>query len=124
MIFIAGFVMLWLYICHILTLRIKENVVFNLLYSWSRNVTSIYFIQWIIIIWGTALLGIKDKHLHWVFITYDILSNHYSLYKQDTACRTEKTGFKMSDANTAKCFEPIWSEAFCRYSLILKKAVV
>lgn len=63
MIFMSGFTLLWLYLCHILTEKVKINPAFNLLYGWSKDVTSIYFIQWLIISWGVALFGINESSL-------------------------------------------------------------
>jgi hypothetical protein len=37
------------------------NSVFNLLFSWSKGVTNIYFVQWIIIIWSIAFFGINSS---------------------------------------------------------------
>lgn len=59
MIFMCGFVMAWLYLTKLLTDYIPDNPVFRLLYSWSRGVTSIYFIQWIIIFWSFGILGVQ-----------------------------------------------------------------
>ena len=61
MIFMMGFVLVWLALCNLLTLKIKANSVFNLMYGWSRDVTSIYFIQWIFMTWLTALFGMNEN---------------------------------------------------------------
>ena len=61
MIFMCGFVMLWLYIAKLLTDRISPNPVFDLIYKWSRGVTNIYFIHWVIIGWSIGLFGIQSS---------------------------------------------------------------
>lgn len=52
----SGFQFLWLPVCHYITVKIKENRVFDILYFWSRNVTAFYFIQWVIIGWICVML--------------------------------------------------------------------
>ncbi|WP_133463005.1 heparan-alpha-glucosaminide N-acetyltransferase domain-containing protein [Sunxiuqinia elliptica] len=61
MIFMCGFVMLWLYIAKLLTDRIPPNPLFELIYKWSRGVTNIYFIHWVIIGWSIGLFGIQNS---------------------------------------------------------------
>jgi hypothetical protein len=63
MIYISGFTLLWLYLCSLLTEKIKRNGVFELLFNWSRNVTSIYFIQWVIIAWGVSIFRMNENSL-------------------------------------------------------------
>ena len=61
MIFMCGFVMLWVYICKIMTDYVPTNYVFNLIYDWSKFVTNIYFIQWVLICWSIGLFGIQSS---------------------------------------------------------------
>ncbi len=59
-IWVSGFVLLWLWLCHFLVDRIQPNLGFKLLFFWSRNVTAIYVIQWLIIGWGLMLVGVQQ----------------------------------------------------------------
>ncbi len=52
----SGFQFLWIPLCHVITTRIRENRFFTLLFFWSKNVTSFYVIQWIIIGWVCVVL--------------------------------------------------------------------
>jgi len=61
MIFMSGFTLLWLYLCNIAIVNIKRNIVLELLYDWSRNVTIIYFIQWVLMTWGIAIFGMNES---------------------------------------------------------------
>jgi surface polysaccharide O-acyltransferase-like enzyme len=48
---ISGFVFVALYLCEVAIRTIPANPVFATLFYWSRNVNSIYMIQWIVIMW-------------------------------------------------------------------------
>jgi len=61
MIFMSGFVLLWLYLCHVLVSKAPHNIVFDILYKWSRYVTPIYIIQWILIIWCVAIFDMNTS---------------------------------------------------------------
>lgn len=61
MIFMAGFVLLWLYICHLLASTAGTGRIFGIFYDWSKNVTTIYFIQWVLMTWFTALFGMNSS---------------------------------------------------------------
>jgi uncharacterized membrane protein len=50
-----GFVFMWLSFCWWLMNKIPDNSFLNLLFFWSENVTSVYFIQWILFGWGLFL---------------------------------------------------------------------
>lgn len=54
---VLGFVGVWLWLCRQAVLRLPDNLVFRTLGWWSRNVTSFYVVQWLIIAWGTGLAG-------------------------------------------------------------------
>ena len=51
----SGFVVVWIFLCELAARKIPENGVFRLLAFWSKNVTVIYFVQWLIIGWGVAI---------------------------------------------------------------------
>jgi hypothetical protein len=61
MLLMCGFVMVWLYLTKLVIDNIPTNSLFDLLFQWSKGVTNIYFIQWIIIIWSIALFGINSS---------------------------------------------------------------
>jgi len=60
-IWIAGFVLVWLRVCHAAASRIRPNPAFRLLDYWSRHVTTFYFIHWVILGWGVALVGHQER---------------------------------------------------------------
>jgi len=60
--FMAGFILVWLYICDVITKYIKMNRVFDIIFYWSKNVTSLYIIQWTIIMVGAdAVFGFNHS---------------------------------------------------------------
>jgi exosortase/archaeosortase family protein len=60
MILMCGFVMVWLFLAKLLTDHIPPNPIFELIYKWSRGVTNIYFIHWVIAGWSIGIFGIQD----------------------------------------------------------------
>lgn len=54
-VWMSGFVVIWLFLCELAVRKIPENGVFRILYYWSENVTVVYFVQWLIIGWGVAV---------------------------------------------------------------------
>lgn len=73
-IFMLGFVMLWLYICKLLVDFIPNNPIFTLLFEFSKGVTNIYIIHWTIICWGIGLFGIADSALVTVFFQIIVIT--------------------------------------------------
>lgn len=57
MLFMSGFIVIWLFLCNVLVRHIKSNTILNSVYYLSKSVTNIYFIQWVVIIWGVAFWG-------------------------------------------------------------------
>lgn len=55
--FHVGFVLVWLSIFHWLSKKIPPNHLFRLITFCSKNITSIYIIQWILICWCMAFTG-------------------------------------------------------------------
>ncbi len=51
MIFMCGFVAAWVSLFHWITNRVPWNGFFQLLTVWSKGVTNIYFLQWVVILW-------------------------------------------------------------------------
>jgi len=68
----TGFQFLWIPLCQFITTRIRENRLFNLLFFWSKNVTSFYVIQWIIIGWVCVVL----MEIEWpaVFLLFIVIT--------------------------------------------------
>ena len=62
-IWMSGFVVIWLFLCELAVRRIPENGVFRILYWWSKNVTAVYFIQWLIIGWGVAVFPYMEESM-------------------------------------------------------------
>jgi hypothetical protein len=58
---IVGFVMIWLPLCNWLVRRIPHNRVFDFLSCWSRYVTTVYVVQWVLIGWGVLLFGYQQR---------------------------------------------------------------
>jgi hypothetical protein len=54
MIFMSGFVFVWLWICNFF-IRWQPAWIISFFTDLSKNVTSIYFIQWLLVIWSIAL---------------------------------------------------------------------
>ena len=59
----CGFVVVWLFLCEFAVRKIPSNGVSQILYFWSKNVTVIYFIQWIIIGWGVAVFSYMGESI-------------------------------------------------------------
>ena len=55
--FHLGAVLVWIALIHWLSQKTRDNVFFDLLRFCSRNITSIYIIQWVLICWGMRLAG-------------------------------------------------------------------
>ena len=72
-IFHLGFVLAWLALIHLLTLKLALKKVWQLFEFCSRNITSIYVIQWIIICWLLPFVGYHvagfNATLFWIGIT-------------------------------------------------------
>ncbi|WP_169716401.1 heparan-alpha-glucosaminide N-acetyltransferase domain-containing protein [Oceanimonas doudoroffii] len=60
MLWLTGFVMAWLWLCHWLAEKVGSRPGLGLLLFWSRNVTSIYVLQWLVIGWGLMLVGSRQ----------------------------------------------------------------
>lgn len=86
---ITAFVFLWMSLWAYLSEKLKDNPLFNLFSFWSKNLTAFYFIQWILIGWGTIFL--MDGELNSFFATLiglaglvisHLLTKIYSQYKK------------------------------------------
>jgi hypothetical protein len=89
MLFMCGFVVLWIYITKIAIDQLPTNKLFDLLFKWSKGVTNIYFAQWIIIIWSIVFFGINQSSyvtiilliLTFTFISHFI--NEFIIFRQN-----------------------------------------
>ncbi len=78
MLFMCGFVAFWLYLNKLVIDITPTNKFFDLLFKWSKGVTNIYFVQWIIIIWSIAFFGINQSSFVTVIlliITFTLISH-------------------------------------------------
>lgn len=84
--FIIGFVFLWFPACYQITKRLDEkNMVFTILYSWSKNVTSIYCVQWILFGWSMLVFGMNEQTaIVAVIIGLSVLVATHYLVKMNT----------------------------------------
>jgi hypothetical protein len=62
-VWIAGFVLVWLGICHAISQRVRKSAVVGVLSYWSENVTVFYFLHWVIIGWGVGIAGFQELSL-------------------------------------------------------------
>ena len=58
--YLAGFNLVLLWLSHILVSKVQENQIFKFLYYCSKRVTTIYFVQWVLICWGMGILGYQQ----------------------------------------------------------------
>lgn len=60
-IWMSGFVVVWLFLCEKVVEKTPDNKVFQLLYYWSKHITVVYFAQWMIIGWGDAIFPYMEQ---------------------------------------------------------------
>lgn len=88
MLFMCGFVIFWLYLNKLILDKVPMNKLFELLFRWSKGVTNIYFVQWIIIIWSIGFFGINKSNiaittlLILIFTLVSHFTNEYVSHKQ------------------------------------------
>jgi uncharacterized membrane protein len=85
MLFMSGFIVIWLFLCNVLVRQIKSNPIFNGVYYLSKSVTNIYFIQWVVIMWGIVFwgddLGMAETVLVMIFVFgLSIMIDHGVVY--------------------------------------------
>jgi hypothetical protein len=59
----TGLVLVWLAACHWLVGHVRGNSLFRLFYYWSARITVFFFIHWIIIGWGSGLVGYVGQNV-------------------------------------------------------------
>jgi uncharacterized membrane protein len=60
---IMGVILVWLWLCDLVTRRGGMDRWFGFLYGWSDRVIAIYFTHWIIVGWGVGLVGFRALEL-------------------------------------------------------------
>jgi len=96
MLFMGGFVILWIYLTKIAIDKLPMNRLFELFFKWSKGVTNIYFAQWIIIIWSIAFFGINESSYTTIILlilTFTFLShflNEFIIYIQNNKKMKQK----------------------------------
>ena len=82
---IIGFLFLWFNVCYWLEQKFGlENRIIKVLIYWSRNVTAIYFIQWLLFGWSTLIF---DQNKQNAFVSAIIgfvvlLTTHFSVKRE------------------------------------------
>ncbi len=56
---ITSFTILVLCLCQYVVNKVPHNPVFSLLYTWSKYVTVVYVMQWLIVGWGLMIFGLQ-----------------------------------------------------------------
>jgi len=71
--FLAGFVLVWLRLCQRGVRKVPAKLN-SILFYWSRKVTTIYFVQWVLIGWGILLLGYQEQELAVVLVAIMVVA--------------------------------------------------
>jgi len=66
MIWITGFVLVWLWASQMLLKHTQNNKIINHINVWGKETSNIYFYHWIIVMWGTLIFGYEQ---HGIFMT-------------------------------------------------------
>ncbi|RKE82804.1 heparan-alpha-glucosaminide N-acetyltransferase domain-containing protein [Chryseobacterium sp. AG363] len=91
-IYFAGWTLLFLWLINTITSNVKENGFMRVLKYCSKNLTSMYMIQWILISWGKGIFGYRQHEIGYVsvlIILYIILT--FSVQTLVDIIRKEKT---------------------------------
>ncbi len=67
-IYFAGWTLIFLWIIDRMTSKVKENEFIRILKYCSRNLTSMYMIQWILISWGKGIFGYRQHGIGYVLL--------------------------------------------------------
>lgn len=62
-IYFAGWTLIFLWLLFKISENVKENKFIKLLKYCSKNLTSMYMIQWILISWGKGIFGFRDNDI-------------------------------------------------------------
>ncbi len=78
---VAGFIQVWLRTCEVLAERWRGSRGLGVLCFWSRRVTSVYFVQWVVIGWSVLALG-RNRYASPAAVVFGIgvlLSTHLGI---------------------------------------------
>lgn len=67
-IYFAGWTLLFLWLINTITANVKENGFMRVLKYCSKNLTSMYMIQWILISWGKGIFGYRQHEIGYVSV--------------------------------------------------------
>lgn len=67
-IYFAGWTLLFLWLINTMTTKVKENGFIRVLKYCSKNLTSMYMIQWILISWGKGIFGYRQHEIGYVSV--------------------------------------------------------
>ncbi|WP_124534228.1 heparan-alpha-glucosaminide N-acetyltransferase domain-containing protein [Chryseobacterium sp. KBW03] len=67
-IYFAGWTLIFLWLINTITSKVKENGFMRVLKYCSRNLTSMYMIQWILISWGKGIFGYRQHEIGYVLV--------------------------------------------------------
>ncbi|MGK7898264.1 MAG: acyltransferase [Xenococcus sp. (in: cyanobacteria)] len=82
---IIGFVLLWFNACYGIEQKFGvKNPIIKVLIYWSRNVTAIYFIQWVLFGWSILIFDFnqQDAVIASIIGLVVLLSTHFSVKKE------------------------------------------
>ena len=55
----GGFTVLSIFLFQSIVVKVPHNAVFNFWYTWSKHITTIYVVHWLIIGWGLMYFGFR-----------------------------------------------------------------
>lgn len=67
-VYFAGWTLIFLWAIFRITSKVKENMLIRILKYCSRNLTSMYMIQWILISWGKGIFGYRQHEIGFVLM--------------------------------------------------------
>ncbi|MDR6459499.1 putative membrane protein [Chryseobacterium vietnamense] len=67
-IYFAGWTLLFLWLINTVTANVKDNGFMRVLKYCSKNLTSMYMIQWILISWGKGIFGYRQHEIGYVCV--------------------------------------------------------
>lgn len=63
-----GVVLAWLALCDLVARRASIDRRLGIVYHWSDRVIPMYFMHWIVVGWGVAIVGFRDLPLPWILV--------------------------------------------------------
>ncbi|GGX27717.1 heparan-alpha-glucosaminide N-acetyltransferase domain-containing protein [Aquimarina muelleri] len=67
-IYFAGWTLIFLWLIHITLSKVRENFMITTLVYCSKNLTTMYVIQWVLISWGKGIFGFRQSGITKVFL--------------------------------------------------------